>query len=35
VITAVPTGEAAGEMWDRVSWLIDQPTFLELKRVRA
>jgi 2-hydroxychromene-2-carboxylate isomerase len=34
VIDAVPTGEAAGQLWDRVSWLVEQPNFLELKRVR-
>src|SRR4051812_30035581 len=34
VIDAVPTGEAAGEMWDRVDWLMEHPNFLELKRAR-
>ena len=34
VIDAVPTGEAAGELWDHVTWLLRQPNFLELKRVR-
>jgi 2-hydroxychromene-2-carboxylate isomerase len=34
VIDAVPTGEAAGEMWDRVNWLMEHPNFLELKRAR-
>ena len=32
VIDAVPTGEAAGELWDHVAWLIRQPHFFELKR---
>jgi 2-hydroxychromene-2-carboxylate isomerase len=34
VIDAVPTGEAAGEMWDHVDWLMEHPNFLELKRAR-
>jgi 2-hydroxychromene-2-carboxylate isomerase len=34
VIDAVPTGDAAGEMWDRVNWLMEHPNFLELKRAR-
>ncbi len=34
VITEVPKGEAAGELWDRVEWLMWQPEFFELKRSR-
>jgi predicted DsbA family dithiol-disulfide isomerase len=34
VIDDVPEGEAAGELWDRVRWLMDHPNFLELKRAR-
>ncbi|MGA8016670.1 MAG: DsbA family protein [Candidatus Dormiibacterota bacterium] len=29
------TGEAAGELWDRVSWLIGAGSFFELKRERT
>jgi predicted DsbA family dithiol-disulfide isomerase len=32
VINPVPTGEEAGELWDRIEWLIRQPYFFELKR---
>jgi predicted DsbA family dithiol-disulfide isomerase len=35
VISAVPQGEAAGELWDRVVWLMRQPMFYELKRTRG
>ena len=34
VIKPVPEGEAAGELWDRVAWLLRQPGFFELKRSR-
>lgn len=34
VIARAPTGEAAGELWDRVEWLIRQDGFFELKRER-
>lgn len=34
VIKPVPEGEAAGELWDRVAWLLRQPGFFELKRAR-
>lgn len=29
------TGEAAGELWDRVAWLLSAETFYELKRERT
>lgn len=29
------TGEAAGELWDRVAWLLSAPHFFELKRERT
>jgi hypothetical protein len=29
------TGEAAGELWDRVSWLLTAEHFFELKRERT
>jgi len=34
VITDPPQGEAAGELWDRIEWLMWQPNFFELKRNR-
>lgn len=34
VIATAPTGEAAGELWDRVEWMIDYDGFFELKRER-
>ncbi len=34
VINAVPTGEDAGQVWDRVYWLMFRPEFFELKRNR-
>jgi 2-hydroxychromene-2-carboxylate isomerase len=34
VIARAPTGEAAGELWDHVEWLIRQDGFFELKRER-
>lgn len=34
VLTQVPAGEAAGELWDRVEWMMWQPEFFELKRSR-
>jgi hypothetical protein len=34
VINPVPEGEAAGELWDRVEWLLRQEGFFELKRSR-
>jgi predicted DsbA family dithiol-disulfide isomerase len=34
VITAVPTGADAGEVWDHFVWFTRRPEFLELKRPR-
>jgi 2-hydroxychromene-2-carboxylate isomerase len=34
VISKVPEGEEAGQLWDRVEWLMWQPDFFELKRNR-
>jgi hypothetical protein len=34
VIDPVPEGEAAGELWDRLVWLMRQPGFFEVKRSR-
>ena len=34
VIDPVPQGEAAGELWDHVAWLMRQPGFFEVKRSR-
>jgi 2-hydroxychromene-2-carboxylate isomerase len=34
VIARAPTGEAAGELWDHVEWMIRQDGFFELKRER-
>jgi hypothetical protein len=34
VIDKVPTGEDAGELWDRVEWLMHRTEFFELKRSR-
>jgi hypothetical protein len=34
VIDSVPQGEAAGELWDRLVWLMRQPSFFEVKRSR-
>lgn len=34
VITDVPQGEEAGEMWDHVAWLTQRTDFFELKRNR-
>jgi len=34
VITSVPTGEDAGEMWDHVAWLAARSDFFEYKRSR-
>ena len=34
VITSVPSGEDAGELWDRVAWLADRDDFFEYKRSR-
>lgn len=34
VLSEVPTGERAGEMWDHFTWLISQPEFYEVKRER-
>jgi 2-hydroxychromene-2-carboxylate isomerase len=34
VIDPVPEGEAAGQLWDRVAWLMRQPGFFEVKRSR-
>ncbi|MGA9112569.1 MAG: DsbA family protein [Candidatus Dormiibacterota bacterium] len=35
VIDTRITGEAAGELWDRVAWLLTAPSFYELKRERT
>jgi 2-hydroxychromene-2-carboxylate isomerase len=35
VIEQAPTGEAAGELWDHVEWMIRQDGFYELKRERG
>jgi 2-hydroxychromene-2-carboxylate isomerase len=34
VLATAPQGAEAGELWDRVLWLIEQDTFFELKRDR-
>lgn len=34
VITEVPTGEPAGELWDHMTWLSEQGYFFEYKRSR-
>jgi 2-hydroxychromene-2-carboxylate isomerase len=34
VINQVPTGEDAGQLWERVVWLMQRPDFFELKRNR-
>ena len=34
VITSVPTGEDAGELWDHVAWLSARGDFFEYKRSR-
>ncbi len=34
VITEVPSGEEAGQLWDHVAYMTWQPTFFELKRTR-
>src|SRR5579884_305983 len=34
VISDVPQGERAGELWDRFAWLIQQDEFYEIKRER-
>ena len=34
VISEVPAGDAAVELWEHVSWMISQPYFYELKRPR-
>jgi predicted DsbA family dithiol-disulfide isomerase len=34
VISDVPTGERAYELWDHFTWLIAQPEFFEIKRER-
>ncbi len=35
IVRMVPRGEAAGELWDHVSWLMRQGDFYELKRERT
>ncbi len=35
VISEVPKGEAAGQLWDHFAWLANSPSFFEIKRVRA
>ncbi|HEV3313227.1 MAG TPA: DsbA family protein [Chloroflexota bacterium] len=34
VISDVPAGERAGELWDHFAWLVAQPEFYEIKRER-
>ncbi|NOK61070.1 MAG: 2-hydroxychromene-2-carboxylate isomerase [Chloroflexi bacterium AL-W] len=34
VLDQVPQGEDAGQLWDRVVWLLQRPEFFELKRSR-
>ena len=34
VITSVPTGEDAGELWDHIAWLSGREDFFEYKRSR-
>jgi len=34
VINPVPRGEEAGQLWDRLVWLMRQPGFYEIKRTR-
>jgi predicted DsbA family dithiol-disulfide isomerase len=34
VISEVPEGEGAGQLWDHFSWMIEQPYFYEIKRGR-
>ena len=34
VITEVPEGQAAAELWDHTAWFLTQPSFFELKRDR-
>ena len=34
VIDRVPSGDDAGELWDRVEWMMQRPEFFELKRSR-
>ncbi|MEM8533256.1 MAG: DsbA family protein [Chloroflexota bacterium] len=34
VLDQVPHGEDAGQLWDRVVWLLQRPEFFELKRSR-
>jgi predicted DsbA family dithiol-disulfide isomerase len=34
VLSEVPTGERAGELWDHFAWMISQPEFFEIKRER-
>jgi 2-hydroxychromene-2-carboxylate isomerase len=34
IIDQVPTGEAAGELWDHTAWLLAQPHVYEFKRAR-
>jgi len=34
VITSVPTGEDAGELWDHIAWLATRDDFFEYKRSR-
>lgn len=35
IIHTVPQGEEAGEWWDHMSWMLQQPNLFELKRDRA
>ena len=34
VITSVPSGEDAGELWDHIAWLANRTDFFEYKRSR-
>jgi len=35
IVRTVPRGQAAGELWDHVAWLMRQGEFFELKRERT
>ncbi len=35
IVSPPPTGQAALDLWDRLSGMADQPSFFELKRSRS
>lgn len=35
IVSPAPTGQAALDLWDRISGMADQPSFYELKRART